>query len=73
MNKQYRGSRLPYSFADLKNETAYTCSGSKCTCKYLNNRSQYDKNQFLMYQNPNISIDYQKEMFKPFKIKNVGF
>lgn len=73
MNKQYRGSRLPYSFSNLKNETTYACSGSKCTCKYLDNRTQYDKNQFLLYQNPNNTIDYQKEMFKTYKIKNVGF
>ena len=67
MNKQYRGSRLPYTFSTLNNENKYTCSGSNCSCKYLVNRTSYDMDQYKYFSQAN-NTDYQN-MFKSFKNK----
>jgi hypothetical protein len=66
LNKQHSSAKNSYSFADLKNEDDYACSGSGCTCKYLNNRTQYDRNQFVLY-NQNNHTDYEKAMFTTYK------
>jgi hypothetical protein len=66
MNKQYNSKKTLYDFSTLKNETNYKCSGSQCTCKYLDNRSEYDKNQYLQYQKLN-NINYGVNMYQNFK------
>jgi hypothetical protein len=66
LTKQYFSVKNSYKFADLQNEDNYKCSGSGCTCKYLNNRTQYDRNQFVAYNQGN-STDYEKAMFKTYK------
>ena len=46
MSNQYtlNYSKFPETiYANLNNESNYKCQGSKCTCKYLNDRSEFDK------------------------------
>ena len=57
-----------YDFSKLNNENNYSCAGSGCTCKFLKDRTQYDKQQYLQYQQGN-SIDYGTNMFRSFKKK----
>ena len=45
MNNKYMSTKNNYNFSELKPENNYTCQGSCCTCKYLNNRSPFDVNQ----------------------------
>jgi hypothetical protein len=43
--------RFPKTIYDkLKEQTNYGCEG-KCTCKYLDNRTSYDRMQMLAFQN----------------------
>ena len=66
MNKQFGNRKNTYEFSSLKNETNYACSGSQCTCKYLNNRTCYDVYQHMLYNKIN-NTDYEKNMFKKTK------
>ena len=38
------------NYEQLSKETDYSCQGS-CTCKYLNNRTEYDRMQIMATQN----------------------
>ena len=69
MNKEYTRQKYPtYDFSKLKDETSYKCNGSHCSCKFLNDRSQYDQTQYLQFQGKN-NINYEQNMFKSFKNK----
>jgi hypothetical protein len=58
-----RAKRFPKTIYDkLKEETNYTCD-KECTCKYLNNRTEYDRLQSLAF------INNQK--FDPKIFKNI--
>ena len=62
MNTQYISKKTNYDFAVLKNENKYCCSGTCCTCRYLNNRTEFDRKQYLSAQKN--SIDYGAKMFQ---------
>ena len=67
MNKQYHSTKNAYQYPSLKNENDYTCKYG-CTCKFLDNRSEYDKQQFNNMMKNN-STDYEKNMFLNYKQK----
>lgn len=67
MNKQYISKKNGYTFSTLTNEKCYTCPGS-CTCKYICNRTDYDKMQNLQYSQHN-NTNYENIMYKSFKKK----
>ena len=69
MNKEsISNKKFNYDFSKLEGESNYTCEGSGCTCKYLHDRSDYDRQQYLKVQAEN-NIDYGKNMFQSFKKK----
>lgn len=68
MNNKYISKKTNYDFATLKNENHYNCSGTCCTCRYLNSRTEFDKQQYLRFQQLN-NIDYGSKMFQPMKKK----
>ena len=49
MNNKYISKKANYDFATLKNENHYNCSGTCCTCRYLNSRTDFDKQQYLNF------------------------
>jgi hypothetical protein len=69
MNKEYTIQKnTKNDFANISNESSYSCQGSECSCKYLHSRTEYDKQQYLLFQKEN-DIDYEKNMFISFKKK----
>ena len=67
MNNKYMSKKINYDFATLKNENNYCCT-TGCTCKYLNSRTDFDKQQQLRFQQLN-NVDYGQKMFQPIKKK----
>lgn len=60
MSAQYRegAKNPPTKYEQLKDTTCYSCN-APCTCKYLNNRTEYDQMQFeRIVQGKN--VHYQK-------------
>ena len=67
MNNQYISKKTNYDFAKL-DDNHYNCSGTCCTCRYLNSRTDFDKQQYLSFQKLN-NVDYGVNMFQPMKKK----
>jgi hypothetical protein len=59
-----KGKVFPQNFYyKINQEKNYSCQGSCCSCKYLDNRSNYDKIQDQMYQMTNSSIKLDPKIF----------
>lgn len=69
MDNKYSSKKTNYDFSNLKDENNYNCQGSCCTCKYLNNRSQFDVQQITHSNQVLQNSDYEKGMFLSFKNK----
>jgi hypothetical protein len=68
MDNKYISKKANYDFATLKNKNHYNCSGTCCTCRYLNSRTDFDQQQYLRFQQLN-NIDYGAKMFQSMKKK----
>jgi len=66
MSNKYISKKTNYDFAQLKDGKHYNCSGTCCTCRYLNMRTEFDKQQYLRFLQLN-KIDYGSQMFQPTK------
>lgn len=71
MNNPKTFPKTKYSF--VVNEDNYKCQGSKCSCKYAQNRTNYDNIQYKEYsfQNSrNISTDIKNmKLYQPHPYK----
>lgn len=42
--------KVSYDYDKLKDETNYHCNGNQCcTCKFLNDRTEYDRLQYSFF------------------------
>ena len=53
-------------YVKLNNENKYNCNGSSCSCKFLNNRSIYDQQQILKFNQNLYQENYSYNLRKKF-------
>ena len=56
-------------YSSINKESNYKCQGSSCTCKYLNDRSEFDKMENNNYNFPfyhqNIKVNKNSYKYNP--------